>query len=273
MSKNESETDRLSTSRLLADGSGNADNDGEMDDSPVQHLSSDELAQRIDTETDAATQRRLVFVRALYQGEDLETAATVVGANEETGRQWLSQWNDDGVNGFQSRDRQSTSSDAGGTATQLEPDQQATVEYLNYEVLDDHGWKREDDDLFENAAEADLDATDHGTFTVDPDKSILEAAEDQDYVWPYACRGGACANCVAMCEQGEIDMPVNNILPEEAIQEKNARLTCVGTPATTEIKLIYNAKHTDYLDELRLPPQQVNDTEQQESNSWFSSLL
>jgi ferredoxin len=272
MSKNESESDRSSTGRLLADGSGNADNDG-VDDSPVQHLSSDELAQRIDTETDAAIQRRLVFIRALYQGGDLETAATLVGASEGTGQKWLSQWNDDGVSGFQSRSDQSTPSDAGGTATQRESDQQATVEYLNYEVLDDHGWGREDDDLFEKAAEADLDATDHGTITVDPDESILEAAEDQDYVWPYACRGGACANCVAICEQGEIDMPVNNILPEEAIQEENARLTCVGTPATTEIKLIYNAKHTDYLDELRLPPQQVNDTEQQESNSWFSSLL
>ncbi|MFB6354176.1 MAG: ferredoxin, partial [Halobacteriales archaeon] len=27
-----------------------------------------------------------------------------------------------------------------------------TVEYLNYEVLDDHGWSLEDDDLFEKAA-------------------------------------------------------------------------------------------------------------------------
>jgi len=24
-----------------------------------------------------------------------------------------------------------------------------TVEYLNYEVLDDHGWSMDDDDLFE----------------------------------------------------------------------------------------------------------------------------
>ncbi|MFB6193450.1 MAG: ferredoxin, partial [Halobaculum sp.] len=32
-----------------------------------------------------------------------------------------------------------------------------TVEYLNYEVLDDHGWEMEDDDLFEKAADAGLD--------------------------------------------------------------------------------------------------------------------
>lgn len=243
------------------------------DDSPVtQHLSSDELEQRIETETDAAVQRRLVFVRALYEGESLETAATVVGASESTGQTWLSRWNEDGVDGFQPEDETVTPSDAAETEVERESDQQATVEYLNYEVLDDYGWEKGDADLFEKAANEDLDATDHGTFTVDPDESILEAAEDQDYVWPYACRGGACANCVAILKQGEIDMPVNQILPEEALQEENARLTCIGTPKTTDVKLIYNAKHMDYLDELRLPPQQVTDDEQQESNSWFSSL-
>ncbi|MDY7081629.1 MAG: ferredoxin, partial [Halobacteria archaeon] len=32
----------------------------------------------------------------------------------------------------------------------------AIVKYLNYEVLDDHGWSMDDDDLFEKAADADL---------------------------------------------------------------------------------------------------------------------
>lgn len=241
--------------------------------SVTQHLSSDELERRIETQTDATVQRRLVFVRALYQGESIETAATLVGASESTGQKWLSRWNEDGVNGFQSSTEPSAPIDTAGTATQRGPNQQASVEYLNYEVLDDYGWDHSDADLFEKAAEADLDGTDHGTITVDPDESILEAAEDQDYVWPYACRGGACANCVAILKEGEIDMPVNQILPEDALREKNARLTCVGTPATTAVKIVYNAKHLDALDELRLPPQQVNDENQEESNSWFSSLI
>ena len=32
-----------------------------------------------------------------------------------------------------------------------------TVEYLNYEVLDDHGWNMDDEDLFDEAADAGLD--------------------------------------------------------------------------------------------------------------------
>lgn len=241
--------------------------------SVMKHLSPDELDQRIDSEADAAIQRRLVFVRALYHGESIETAATVVGASESTARKWLSRWNEDGINGFRSGDERSAPSDAVSTSAQRRSDQPATVEYLNYEMLDDYGWERDDDGLFEKASDADLDVTDHGSFTVEPDESILEAAEDQGYVWPYACRGGACANCVAILKHGEIDMPVNHILPDEALREENARLTCIGTPATTDVKLIYNAKQLDYLDELRLPPQQVEDDEQQESNSWFSSLL
>lgn len=241
--------------------------------SVTKHLSPDELDQRIESEADAAIQRRLVFVRALYQEESIETAATVIGASESTARKWLSRWNEDGVNGFRSSEKRPAPSDAVGTSAQRRPDQQATVEYLNYEVLDDYGWERDDDDLFEKATDADLDGTDHGTFTVDPDESILEAAEDQDNVWPYACRGGACANCVAILKHGDIDMPVNHILPDKALREENARLTCIGTPATTNVTLIYNAKQLGYLDELRLPPQQVEDDEQQDSNSWFSSLL
>ncbi|MFW6449325.1 MAG: ferredoxin, partial [Halobacteriota archaeon] len=38
-----------------------------------------------------------------------------------------------------------------------------TVEYLNYEVLEDLGWDIEDDDLFEKAADEDLDDEDYGT--------------------------------------------------------------------------------------------------------------
>lgn len=228
------------------------------DDSPTvsRHLSRDELEQRIDTESDASVQRRLVFIRALYHGESLQTATSIVGTSESTGQEWLEQWNDSGIDGFQS-DEETAASPTLGT-TESGPDQPATVEYLNYEVLDDHGWEPEDPDLFEKAADAELSEEDHGTFTVAPDETILNTAEDEGHVWPYACRGGACANCVSMVTQGEIDMPVNQILPDEAMKEKNARLTCIGTPATSDIKLIYNAKHLDYLDELRLPPQQVD---------------
>jgi curved DNA-binding protein CbpA len=127
------------------------------------------------------------------------------------------------------------------------------VEYLNYEVLDDHGWDIGDEDLFEKASAADLDPMDYGRILVQPDESLLEAAENRGFAWPYACRGGACANCAVAVVEGEMAMPVNNILPPEMI-ESGIRLSCNGRPVTDEMRVIYNVKHLPGLDELRLPP-------------------
>jgi ferredoxin len=79
-----------------------------------------------------------------------------------------------------------------------------TVEYVNYEVLDDHGWSMDDDDLFEKAADAGLDDEDYGTLEVNKGEYILEAAEAEGYDWPFSCRAGACANCAAILREGEI---------------------------------------------------------------------
>ncbi|RRJ33809.1 ferredoxin Fer [Halocatena pleomorpha] len=127
------------------------------------------------------------------------------------------------------------------------------VEYLNYEVLDDHGWDFDDEDLFEKAAAADLDPADYGRFLVHPHESLLEAAENRGFVWPYACRGGACANCAVGVLAGELAMPVNTILPSEMLA-CGIRLSCNGVPITETMKVVYNIKHLPRLDELRLPP-------------------
>ncbi len=121
------------------------------------------------------------------------------------------------------------------------------VEYLNYEVLDDHGWSMDDDDLFEAAADADLDEEDYGSLTVNEGEYVLEAAEAQGYQWPFSCRAGACANCASIVTEGEIDMDMQQILSDEEVEERNVRLTCIGSPATDEVKIVYNAKHLDYL--------------------------
>jgi len=122
-----------------------------------------------------------------------------------------------------------------------------TVEYLNYEVLDDHGLDMDDDDLFESAADADLDAEDYGSLEVNQGEYILEAAEARGYDWPFSCRAGACANCAAIVTEGEIDMDMQQILSDEEVEEKMVRLTCIGSPATDEVQIVYNAKHLDYL--------------------------
>ncbi|MFC6962610.1 ferredoxin Fer [Halocatena marina] len=134
-----------------------------------------------------------------------------------------------------------------------EEEPQTRVEYLNYEVLDDYGWSLDDEDLFSNAASADLSPTDFGQFLVRPHESLLEAAENRGFTWPFACRGGACANCAVAVIAGEIAMPVNHVLPTE-ILDRGIRLSCNAMPITEELKVVYNVKHLPYLDELRLPP-------------------
>jgi ferredoxin len=128
-----------------------------------------------------------------------------------------------------------------------------TVTYLNYDILTDYGWTAQDDRLFEWAATADLDETDYGEFVVKPGESLLEAAENRGYAWPFACRGGACVNCAILLHKGELSMPVNHVLPSE-MYEQNIRLSCNGMPITDELHVVYNVKHMPELEELLLPP-------------------
>jgi curved DNA-binding protein CbpA len=127
------------------------------------------------------------------------------------------------------------------------------VEYLNHDVIEDHGWSLDDDDLFEKAAGAGLGPEDYGRFAVEGGETLLEAAEERGFAWPYACRGGACANCAVAVTDGEMSMPVDHILPSDML-DRGIRLSCVGAPITEEMRVVYNVKHLPYLDELRLPP-------------------
>ncbi|HET7324607.1 MAG TPA: ferredoxin Fer [Halococcus sp.] len=135
----------------------------------------------------------------------------------------------------------------------------STVEYLNYGVLDDHGWTLNDENLFEKAGAVGLDAADYGTFSVRPYESLLEAAETHECAWPFACRGGACANCAVAVIEGAMEMPVNHVLPAELL-DRDIRLSCNGIPATEKLKVVYNVKHLPGLEELRLPPRSFERT-------------
>ena len=122
-----------------------------------------------------------------------------------------------------------------------------TVTYLNYEALDDEGWELDDDDLFDKAADAGFGDEDYGELDVNEGEYILEAAEAQGFAWPFSCRAGACANCAAIVKEGDIDMDMQQILSDEEVDEKKVRLTCIGSPAADDVKIVYNAKHLDYL--------------------------
>jgi ferredoxin len=146
-------------------------------------------------------------------------------------------------------------------ATDREPDRDdgdahrdagSRVEYLNYEVIADRGWSLDDADLFETAADADLDTRDYGEFLVAPGETLLEAAENRGFAWPYACRGGACANCAVAVVDGEMTVPIDHVLSSD-MTERGIQLSCIGAPATADMKVVYNVKHMPELDELRLP--------------------
>ena len=126
------------------------------------------------------------------------------------------------------------------------------VEYIDYEAIEDNGWSLGDDDLFEKAAEADLDPEDYGEILVAPSESLLEAAENRGFSWPFACRGGACANCAVAVVEGDMSMPVNHILSNEMV-DNGIRLSCISAPITDEMRVVFNVKHLPGLDELRLP--------------------
>ena len=131
------------------------------------------------------------------------------------------------------------------------------VEFLNYDVLSDHGWSLDDDDLFEKASEADLAPEDYGRVLVKPRESLLEAAEERGFTWPYSCRGGACANCAVAVVEGEMEMPAGQIQTPEFV-DQGIRLSCISAPTTDEAKVVFNDKHLPGLDELRLPPRQFD---------------
>lgn len=129
----------------------------------------------------------------------------------------------------------------------------ARVEYLDYDVIAERGWSVDDPELFEKAAAADLTDVDRGRLLNEPGTSLLEAAEECGFGWPYSCRGGACANCAVAVTEGELSMPVNHVLPDEMV-DRGIRLSCVGRPVTDELKVVYNVKELPDLEELLLPP-------------------
>jgi len=132
-----------------------------------------------------------------------------------------------------------------------EPDD-PLVEFLNFEVLEDHGWSLGDEDLFEKAADSNLRSPDFGQFYVDPNDTLLEAAEKNGFAWPFACRGGACTNCAVAVVEGEMPSPASHILPPD-LTEKGIRLSCIAAPISDDAKIVYNLKHLPEVSELLLP--------------------
>ncbi len=66
----------------------------------VKHLSEEELENLIKNEKSKRFAERLFFIRSLYAGEKVETAARKLGRCKTTGYLWLSRWNMHGLEGL-----------------------------------------------------------------------------------------------------------------------------------------------------------------------------
>jgi ferredoxin len=219
--------------------------------SPFEILEVDREADA--AEVEAAYRQRVKEVHP-DQGGSAEAFQRVTGAYEELSARGRTEREAGATAGPASwaDSRTATEAASAGSNDGAVP-RDTTVEFLNYEVLDDHGWAVDDDDLFEKAAEADLDAADYGTLSNGPEDSLLEAAEDCGYTWPYSCRGGACANCAVAVVDGDVTTPVDHILTDDLV-DRGFRLSCLGEPTTEDLQVIYNVKHMPDLEELLLPP-------------------
>jgi len=193
--------------------------------------------------------RRLMAAIAHAEGAGVSEVADWYGFDRDSVEKWFRDLERDPEGSVRELER----FDLPGRATTPATGQtSAVVEYLDYEAVRERGWSLDDEALFERAADADLSLEEHGRIFVEEGESILDAAGKGGREWPFACGAGACSNCAALVVEGEVAMPGNQILPEDAV-ERGARLTCVGAPTTDEVKLVYNVRHLDFLEELRLP--------------------
>lgn len=161
------------------------------------------------------------------------------------------------VGDVQRRRRDRTDGPSAGTDRRATTggDRQAPVdvEFLDYQVVADRGWAITDDDLFDRAASQGLDAPTYGRLRVDPEETLLEAAESSGLDWPFSCRGGACANCAVAVVEGDVSMSIDHVLPDD-LTDQGIRLACIGASVTGGAKIVYNVKYMPELEELLLPP-------------------
>ncbi|SNR35093.1 ferredoxin Fer [Halorubrum vacuolatum] len=205
--------------------------------------------EAVRADLDAIDSPSLVSAIAVLEGVDIDGIAELSSLSSDTVRDWFDSLSDRPV----PEAADVISRYAGSAARPLVTNEPSTVYHLSYDVLRERDWSIEDPDLFEKAAAADLELPEFGRFLVQPDESILEAAERGGRDWPYACRAGACSNCAVIVVDGDVAMPSQSILSDDQIRTANARLSCVGVPVTEEVSIVTGVGDLADFADLRLP--------------------
>lgn len=77
------------------------------------------------------------------------------------------------------------------------------------------------------------------TFIMPQNKSILDAALENDLDAPYSCQGGICSTCIARIKEGKAEMRKNQILTDGEIAD-GLILTCQAHPTTPKLEVDYD---------------------------------
>lgn len=83
-----------------------------------------------------------------------------------------------------------------------------------------------------------LDGKEH-VIQVKEGEKILDQALKQGVDAPYSCRSAICSTCMAMLEEGKVDIEMNSVLTDEELEEGYI-VTCQSKPLTDKIRINYD---------------------------------
>ncbi|MBL7999120.1 MAG: 2Fe-2S iron-sulfur cluster binding domain-containing protein [Candidatus Kapabacteria bacterium] len=76
--------------------------------------------------------------------------------------------------------------------------------------------------------------------TIEPDETILMAANRAKLDPPFSCQSGSCSTCRAKLVSGKVVMDVNDVLSDDEVADGYI-LTCQSHPLTPELTVDYDS--------------------------------
>lgn len=73
----------------------------------------------------------------------------------------------------------------------------------------------------------------------DKKSTLLDAALNKELDVPYSCKGGVCCSCICRVVEGEVNMPVNNLLTDDEVAE-GLVLACQSYAVSDTVKIDFD---------------------------------